>query len=135
MLHGWRLGLKQNPGHSLRNKILKRPTPITPPKHLKPETQRWFASVVDEYELQEHHLKLLTLAAESWDRATQARLAIEKHGLCYTDRFGAPRKRPEVSVEESARIAFARLTRELDLDCGSPAASPPPPAINSNRRH
>jgi hypothetical protein len=45
---------------------------------------------------------------------------IAKHCLTYTDRFGAPRKRPEVSVEESARIAFARLTRELDLDCGSP---------------
>src|SRR6202171_5298098 len=58
---------------------------------------------------------------------------IAKHCLTYTDRFGAPRKRPEVSVEESARIAFARLTRELDLDCGSPSA-PSPPALHSNKR-
>jgi phage terminase small subunit len=113
---------------------LKRTTTIAPPKHLKTETQNWFAGVLDEYELEPHHIKLLTLAAESWDRATQARLAIAKHGLCYTDRFGAPRKRPEVSVEEAARIAFARLTRELDLDCGSPGATQPP-ALQSNRRH
>jgi phage terminase small subunit len=113
---------------------LKRNTTIAPPRHLKPETKKWFASVMDEYELEPHHIKLLTLAAESWDRATQAREALAEHGICYTDRFGAPRKRPEVSIEEAARIAFARLTRELDLDCGSPA-TPQPPALHSNRRH
>jgi|ERR1700687_3312803 len=114
---------------------MKRSTTITPPKHLKAETQKWFASVVEEYELEPHHVKLLTLAAESWDRSCQARLAIAEHGLCYTDRFGAPRKRPEVSVAEASTIAFARLTRELDLDCGSPATTPQPPALQSNRRH
>src|SRR6266851_9852144 len=31
------------------------------------------------------------LAAESWDRASQAREAIAQHGLTYTDRFGSPR--------------------------------------------
>src|SRR5260370_37987940 len=92
---------------------------IKPPSHLRAETKKWFASVVEEYELEPHHVKLLTLAAENWDRATLAREAIAEHGLTYTDRFGSPRKRPEVSVAESATIAFARLTRELDLDCGS----------------
>jgi P27 family predicted phage terminase small subunit len=99
---------------------------------LKPETKKWFASVVEEYALEEHHLKLLTLACESWDRATQARESIAKHGLTYTDRFGAPRKRPEVSVEEAARIAFARLCKELDLSEESVPDSRPP-ALRSNR--
>jgi phage terminase small subunit len=114
---------------------LKRPTKITAPNHLRPETKSWWLNVLEEYELEPHHIKLLTLAAESWDRATLAREAIAKHGLTYTDRFNSPRKRPEVSVAESATIAFARLTRELDLDCGSPATSAPPPALQSNRRH
>src|SRR3981081_2112197 len=113
---------------------MKRSATVTPPKHLKPETKKWFASVMEEYELEPHHIKLLTLAAESWDRGCQAREAITEHGICYTDRFGAPRKRPEVSVEEAARIAFASVTRELDLDCGSPATLQPP-ALQSNRRH
>jgi phage terminase small subunit len=108
---------------------------IKPPTHLRPDTKKWFSCVLDEYALEPHHVKLLTLAAESWDRATLAREAIAEHGLTYTDRFNSPRKRPEVSIAESATIAFARLTRELDLDCGSPATSTPPPALQSNRRH
>jgi phage terminase small subunit len=112
---------------------LKRSTP-TPTKHLRPETNKWFSSVLEEYELEEHHIKLLTLACENWDRATLAREAIATHGLTYTDRFSSPRKSPEVSIAEAATIAFARLTRELDLDCGPPATAPPPPSIYSNRR-
>jgi phage terminase small subunit len=112
---------------------LKRPTPIAAPAHLRPETKKWFASVLADYELEEHHIRLLTLACENWDRATLARLAIAKHGLTFEDRFGSPRKRPEVSIAEAATIAFARLARELDLDCGSPATPSRPPAIKSNR--
>jgi hypothetical protein len=56
----------------------------------------------------------LTLAA--WDRAQWAREAIAKHGAVFTDRFGAPRSRPECAIERDARIAFARLVRELRLD-------------------
>jgi hypothetical protein len=52
-----------------------------PPKHLKPATRAWFASVCEEYELDEHHLRLLALAGESWDRGQGARAAIEKHGI------------------------------------------------------
>ena len=106
----------------------------TIPKHLKADTKKWVESVLGTHEIEDHHFKLLTLAAEAWDRATQAREAISKHGITYNDRFGAPRKRPEVSVEENARTAFSRLVRELDLDCGTPSAPPRPPAIQSNRR-
>lgn len=109
-----------------------KPTTIKPPSHLRAETQRWWQGVNDEYVLEPHHLKLLSLAAESWDRATLAREAIAKHGLVYTDRFGSPRKRPEVSVAESATIAFARLCRELDLNEDS-APDNRPPALRSNR--
>jgi hypothetical protein len=37
--------------------------------------------------------RLLTLAAEAWDRAQQARAALDEHGLTYLDRFAARRTR------------------------------------------
>jgi phage terminase small subunit len=104
------------------------------PKHLRPETKKWVETVLQTHMIEDHHFRLLTLAAEAFDRAAQAREAIAKHGVTYTDRFGAPRKRPEVSVEESARTAFARLVRELDLDAGPASDASRPPAIHSNRR-
>src|SRR5207244_3269716 len=93
------------------------------PKHLQPPTRRWWLNVVEEFELFEHHRRLLTLAGECWDRAQQAREALAEQGTTYTDRFGQPRPRPEVNIQRDATIAFARLVRELDLD----AESLPPP--------
>ena len=98
-----------------------KPKTQKPPSHLRPATRRWWQSVVEQYELEQHHLKLLTLAAESWDRAQQARAAIDKHGLVYLDRFDQPRARPECAIERDNRIAFARLLRELTLDVEPPS--------------
>jgi P27 family predicted phage terminase small subunit len=103
-----------------------RPDGPTPPKHLATATKKWWKAVVADYELEAHHVKLLTLAAEAWDRAQEARKMLAEDGPVYRDRFGAPRKHPAVSIEENARIAFARLIRELDLD-GEPLPDPRPP--------
>jgi phage terminase small subunit len=110
---------------------LKKST-IKAPAHLRKLTQAWWEGVNEDYALEPHHIKLLTLAAESWDRATMAREAIAEHGLVFSDRFGSPRKRPEVSIAEAATIAFARLCRELDL---SEESTPDnrPPSIKSNK--
>jgi phage terminase small subunit len=109
-------------------------TAIKAPKHLRPATKRWFESVLEDYELQEHHVRLLTLASEAWDRAEEAREVLGRDGLTYIDRFGAPRSRPEIAIERDSRIAFARLLRELDLDTNSPAEPPRLPGLRSNRR-
>jgi phage terminase small subunit len=97
-----------------------------PPKHLRVATKKWWLSVVTEYFLEEHHVKILTLAAETWDRAQQAREALAASGLTYEDRFGCPRSRPEVAIERDSRIAFARLVRELNLDINPPGDARPP---------
>lgn len=97
-----------------------------PPAHLEPATRKWWKSVTDDYELADHHVRLLTLAGESWDRAQQAREALAEHGTTYTDRFGQPRARPEVAIQRDATIAFARLIREIDLE-GDVAPPPRPP--------
>ena len=91
-----------------------------PPRHLKAPTKRWWKSVVDGYALEPHHVRLLTLAAEAWDRCQQSREALQEHGLTYMDRFDQPRSRPEVAIERDNRIAFARLVRELALDVEEP---------------
>jgi phage terminase small subunit len=102
---------------------------IKPPPHLRPATRDWFASVLANYELEPHHLRLLTLAAEAWDRCEQAREAIAEHGAVFNDRFGSPRARPEIAIERDSRIAFARLVRELSLDVEPPSEASRPPAL------
>lgn len=104
------------------------------PQHLHPETRKWWRSVVSEFFLEEHHIRLLTLAGEAWDRCTQAREAIAEHGLIFEDRYGQVKPRPEVNIERDSRLAFARLLRELDLDVEPPAEASRPPALPAYRR-
>ena len=106
-----------------------------PPKHLSNETSLWWKQLVEDYALEPHHLRLLRLACEAWDRCQQAREAIEEHGLTCQDRFGQVRTRPEVQIERDSRIAFARILRELALDVSEPGESRPPTiAGNSHLR-
>lgn len=96
-----------------------------PPKHLSPSSRRWWADVVRNFELESHHLKLLSLAAEALDRTEQARAQIAKDGMTVPGRFG-PRTHPAVAIERDSRLAFARLLRELDLDADMPSERRPP---------
>lgn len=99
---------------------------LAAPKYLRTPTRRWVEGILREFVLEEHHRRLLVLAAESWDRCTQAREALKKHGLTFEDRFGGVKARPEVAIERDSRLAFARLLRELQLDVEAPAESRPP---------
>jgi phage terminase small subunit len=101
---------------------------------LRAATRRWFAAVVEAYTLEDHHVRLLTLACSAWDRAEQAREALAEHGLTCADRYGTPKSRPEVQIERDSRLGFARLLRELDLDAEVAPEPSRPPAIRSNRR-
>jgi hypothetical protein len=121
-------------GNEMPMTTRRTPAVQKPPAYLKPETRDWINYVLSEYSLDQHHFRLLVLAAEAWDRGQEARQAIEKHGITYVDRFGAPRKRPEISVESESRVAFARILRELDLDVDPPATTSRPPPLQSNRR-
>lgn len=105
------------------------------PDHLTPASRVWWDSVVKDYDLEAHHLRLLQSAAEAWDRMQQAREALATHGgLTFTTDKGDIKAHPAVAMERDARVAFARLVRELDLDAGALADAPRPPAIASNRR-
>src|SRR3954468_9313669 len=110
----------------------KRPAP---PPHLAPPTAQWWSSVMTDYQLEPHHVRLLQLAAEAWDRAQQARTVIAETGLTYQNRFGDPVLRPEVAVERDSPAAFPPLVRELDLDVEAPSEVRigRPPGLKSNR--
>jgi phage terminase small subunit len=105
---------------------------IKPPAHLRPESKKYFASVLDDFEMEPHNIKLLILACEAWDRGVIARETIAECGAYYNDRFGNPKKHPAVSVLEASTIAFARLTRELSLDDTTPGDNRMP-GLKSNR--
>ena len=114
---------------------MTRKKPPKPPPYLRVTTRKWWISVITEYALEPHHARLLTAAAESWDRKEQAREALKKYGLTYTDQHGSARPRPEAAIERDSRLAFARLLRELDLDVDAPAPERSRPApLRSNRR-
>lgn len=106
----------------------------TPPEHLSQSSREWWASVLRDYSLEPHHLRLLQAAAESWDRFQQARETIARDGLTVPTADGGLKAHPCVAIERDSRLAFARLLRELDLDCGSPTDTTRPPALASNRR-
>lgn len=103
-----------------------------PPKELRPETKRWWRQIVSDYELESHHLRLLTLAALAWDRAQQATEEIKATGAYVRDRYGCPKQHPALTIERDNRILFARMLRELDLD-GEPLPASRPPLLGRNR--
>ena len=103
------------------------------PRNLKAATRRWWTSVATTWELEEHHVRLLTLAAEAWDRCQQAREQILRDGLTVSTREGGQKLSPLVRIENDTRLAFCRLLRELDLDVEAPAQAKRPPALRSIR--
>jgi phage terminase small subunit len=105
-----------------------------PPQHLSRPSQVWYTSVVGEFSLEPHHLKLLVLACEALDRGEQARIILKNSGLTTTDDQGRTRAHPCVAIERDCRIAYARLLREMDLDVSLSDARVAPPALRSNRR-
>ena len=112
--------------------------PPEPPAHLSASARRWWQTTVETYELEEHHLRLLQLVCEAWDRSQMARELLDREGLTVPGREGGTRPHPAVAIERDARLAVARLVRELDLDVGPPAPSrigPPPLLSNRGRRH
>jgi P27 family predicted phage terminase small subunit len=108
--------------------------PPEPPAHLSESSRQWWETTLALYELQEHHLRLLQLACEAWDRAQQARAQIDRDGLTVSTADGGIKTHPCIAIERDSRLGFARILRELDLDVEPPVSDRiGPPAIFSNR--
>jgi len=105
-----------------------------PPDHLSEAGKKWWRSVTADFDLEPHHLHLLRLAAEALDRAEEARALLAVEGIVTRTGDGGVKAHPGVAIERDARLAAARLIRELDLDCDAPAERSRPPALRSNSR-
>jgi phage terminase small subunit len=106
-------------------KIEFRPTP-KPPKYLRPDTQAWWNSVVVNYDLEDHAVRILLVACETYDRREQARELLAKKGLTFTDAKGMVRQRPECAIERDCAAAFLRAVRALKLEGPPPTQDPTP---------
>lgn len=110
-----------------------------PPVHLTTATRAWWRGIVDEYQLESHHIKLLTAAATALDRAEQAREIIDREGLCVPTKEGGMKAHPAVAIEHNARLLFVKVLRELGLDVDENTRGPgrPPHSLlysNGGRR-
>ena len=110
---------------------MKGPSKPVAPAYLQPATRAWWEAVVSRWQLEDHHVRLLTLAGEAWDRGQQAREQILVDGPTTGTKAGGLRCHPAVKVESDCRLAFARLLRELDLDLEAPPAASRPAPLRS----
>ena len=110
--------------------------PVTPTTdHLEPATRVWFQQIATDFELESHHLRILLISAEMWDRAAAARESVQEHGVMVMDRYGCLKANPACEIERSSKTLFLKALRELGLDVEEPTA-PRPKALstNANRR-
>ena len=108
------------PSKSKHNSALK------VPKHLTAASKRFYEQVSNDYVLESHHLRLLQLLCEAFDRGQEARKILAAEGLTVVDsKLGIKRPHPCISIERDSRTAVARLTRELNLS-EEPDDSRPP---------
>jgi P27 family predicted phage terminase small subunit len=110
-------------------------SPAPAPEHLSPSSAAWWRTTVERFVLEEHHLRLLQLCCEAWDRAQAARAQLDRDGLTVESEKGVIRAHPCIAIERDSRLAVARLVRELDLDVEPPASDRvAPPPLYSNRK-
>lgn len=91
---------------------MKRPDP---PEHFSPEAKALYRSLADERRLwaRPSDLALLRNCIEQFERAEECRLKIASEGLSIEDRFKQPKPNPAVIAERQARLAYAKLQRDL----------------------
>jgi len=104
-----------------------RKTPQAPraPSHLSSKSRALWKWVVENFQLEVHHLLLLQRLCEASDRCDDARELLAKEGIVTKDRFGRALPHPAIQIERDARIAVVRIARELDLDSTAPESRPP----------
>jgi hypothetical protein len=93
---------------------------------LKPKTRAWVRRVVNSWQLEEHHVRLLILAGASWDRSLQAKAIVDRDGPTFKDRFSQDKPSPCIAIERDSMLTFSRLLRELGLDLETTPENRPP---------
>lgn len=108
---------------------------LSPPEGLGDQGRSFWRWAVGAYELESHHLEILTQAAICLDRVADAMAAIERDGLLIQGRFGLV-ENPAAATERNYMKLFRSHVRELGLDADSPAEAysrPPRLALSARR--
>ena len=103
------------------------------PAHLRDVSKAFWRTVTKAWELEPHHVRLLQIACESWDRALEAREAVTASGPYFTDRNNNIKPHPGIAVEQQARKQFIAALREIGLDVKA-ADSPRAPMLPVYRK-
>ena len=94
--------------------MLRAPRNLT--DQLSKRSRKFFTKILNAYELDDHHLEILSQACHCLDRIYQARLQIEKDGDYILDRFKNIKPYLGLKALAQEKITMARLLRELNLD-------------------
>jgi phage terminase small subunit len=87
-----------------------------PPATLSKNSAAYFTKFVNDYEVDDSAIEVLTRACQSMDRADQAAAGLKKHGSLMTkDRFGCDRSHPLVQIERQARAAVIDAIKALGV--------------------
>lgn len=87
------------------------------PIHLSTEAKKIWKILTEEYGIEDAGgLAILKTGLEAYDRATGARLAINKDGLTISDRFGALKPHPLLACERDARAQWLAALKAMNLD-------------------
>jgi P27 family predicted phage terminase small subunit len=113
-----------------------------PPSHLQPQTKLWWTEITSTFDLESHHLKLLQLACEAWERCQEARKQLADEGVTVAGIHGV-RAHPAAAIERDCALRFAALIKQLGLDevgepeprMGRPPASTKYADYASNGKH
>ena len=84
-------------------------------------SRAWCESVCARFELDEHHHRLLGMAAQQWDAWMRCRITLQDEGEFFRDRWGQPRVHPGVEQARKCINTFRSCVIELGLDAESPA--------------
>ena len=93
--------------------------------HLSPESAAWVESVKAGWTVDEHHERILLVAAQAWDLAERMRAILEAEGYTYfVQRLQAHRPRPEAQIMHDAELRMLRALKDLGLDDAPLPAGP-----------
>lgn len=91
------------------------------PKGLSPKARAWWRDLTDEFVIEDAGgLLILEAVLRAFDRAEQARAAIDRDGAVVKDRFGQTVKHPAIAIERDARAQVLQGLKALNLE---PAAA------------
>jgi hypothetical protein len=85
------------------------------PLHLSDRCRDLWRHITTDFELECTEMELLRLALEAVDRAEEARLILADEGIVSIGRYGQRLAHPAVAIERDARLAAARLIKQLAL--------------------